>query len=49
MVERLGPLSQPTPGTRAIEIIRTFADPRHRPRPVLAGPSPRFPEVPFAA
>jgi predicted dienelactone hydrolase len=45
--------SQPIPGTRAVEIMRTyvaaFADLhlRHRPQPLLDGPSPQFPEVQF--
>jgi predicted dienelactone hydrolase len=45
----------PLAGPRMIEIVRTyvsaFADQhlRHRPQPVLAGPSPQFPEVHFVA
>jgi dienelactone hydrolase len=49
--EWLGIPVQPLPGARAVEITRTyvaaFADRhlRHRHRPLLNGPSPRFPEV----
>jgi len=55
VVEWLGRPSQPVPGPRAVEILRTyvsaFADLhlRHRTRPLLDGPSPRFPEVEFGA
>jgi predicted dienelactone hydrolase len=51
VVEWLGRPSQPVPGPRAVEIFRgyvsAFADLhlRHRPQPLLDGPSPRFPEV----
>jgi predicted dienelactone hydrolase len=53
VVEWLGRPSQPVPGPRAVEILRTyvsaFADLhlRHRTRPLLDGPSPGFPEVEF--
>lgn len=53
VVEWLGLPTGPLPGARAVEITRTyvaaFADLhlRHRPRPLLDGPSPRFPEVHF--
>ncbi|WP_433260698.1 alpha/beta hydrolase family protein [Actinosynnema sp. CS-041913] len=55
IVEWLGLPAQPLPGTRVVEIIRTylaaFADLhlRHRPQPLLDGPSPRFPEVRFVS
>jgi predicted dienelactone hydrolase len=51
--EALGRPAQPLPGARCVEIIReyvaAFADQhlRHRRRPLLDGPSPRFPEVDF--
>jgi predicted dienelactone hydrolase len=53
MTEWLGLSPQPLPGTRMIEVLRVyvaaFADLhlRHRPQPLLDGPSPRFPEVRF--
>jgi predicted dienelactone hydrolase len=53
VVEWLGLPAQALPGTRVVEIIRTyvaaFADEhlRRRPQPLLDGPSPRFPEVYF--
>jgi predicted dienelactone hydrolase len=51
--EWLGLPIQPLPGARCVEIVRAyvaaFADLhlRHRHRPLLDGPSPRFPEVDF--
>jgi dienelactone hydrolase len=53
LVERLGLPPQQLPGTRIIEILRgyvaAFTDLhlRHRPQPLLDGPTPRFPEVQF--
>jgi predicted dienelactone hydrolase len=53
--EWLGLPTQPLPGARVVEIFReyvaAFADQhlRHRHRPLLEGPSPRFPEVHFVA
>jgi dienelactone hydrolase len=49
--EWLGIPVQPLPGARAVEITRTYVAAftdrhlRHRYRPLLNGPSPRFPEV----
>jgi predicted dienelactone hydrolase len=54
LAEWLGLPPQPLPGTRTIEILRSylaaFADLhlRYRHQPLLDGPSPRFPEVQFA-
>ncbi|MBP2327740.1 dienelactone hydrolase [Kibdelosporangium banguiense] len=51
VVEWLGRPPQPLPGTRVVEIVRTYVAAfvdlhlRHRPQPLLDGPSPRFPEV----
>ena len=51
--EWLGLPPGPLPGTRTIEILRTYLGAftdlhlRHRPQPLLDGPSPRFPEVIF--
>lgn len=51
--EWLGVDVQPMPGTRAVEITRAYVTAfvdlhlRHRPQPLLDGPSPRFPEVDF--
>jgi predicted dienelactone hydrolase len=53
VLERLGLPSQPIPGPRVIEILRTylaaFADLhlRHHPQPLLDTPSPQYPEVHF--
>lgn len=49
----LGIPVQPLPGTRCVEITRTYVAAfldlhlRHRPQPLLDGPSPRFPEIDF--
>jgi dienelactone hydrolase len=49
----LGLPSQSLSGTRSVEITRAYVNSfvdqhlRHRPRPLLDGPSPRFPEVDF--
>ncbi|MBE8519436.1 alpha/beta hydrolase [Amycolatopsis sp. H6(2020)] len=53
IVEWLGLPPQPLPGTRVIEILRTYLSAfaglhlRHHPEPLLDHPSPRFPEVQF--
>lgn len=53
IVEWLRIPPQPVPGTRVVDILRTyitaFADLhlRHQPEPLLDGPSPQFPEVHF--
>jgi pimeloyl-ACP methyl ester carboxylesterase len=49
----LGIPAQPLSGERSVEITRTYTAAfvdlhlRHRPQPLLTGPSPRFPEVDF--
>jgi hypothetical protein len=51
--EWLGVAVQPLSGVRSVEITRTYVAAfvdrhlRHRPQPLLDGPSPRFPEVDF--
>jgi dienelactone hydrolase len=53
IVDWLGLPAQALPGTRVVEITRTYVAAfmdlhlRHRPQPLLGGPSPRFPEVHF--
>lgn len=53
-VQELGLPSQPLPGARVVEIMRSYVGAfvdlhlRHRPQPLLDGPSPLFPEVDFA-
>jgi predicted dienelactone hydrolase len=53
--EWLGLPPPPLSGPRLVEITRTYVAAftdlhlRHRPQPLLDGPSPRFPEVQFAA
>jgi hypothetical protein len=51
----LGVPAQPLPGTRCVDITRTYVAAfldlhlRHRPQPLLDGPSPQFPEIDFIA
>jgi dienelactone hydrolase len=55
VVEWLGLPAQPLPGTRVVEIVRTYVGAfvdlhlRHQPQSLLDGPSPRFPEVQFVS
>jgi predicted dienelactone hydrolase len=53
IAEWLGLPPQPLPGTRIVEVLRTYLSAfvdlhlRHHPEPLLDNPSPRFPEVRF--
>lgn len=55
ITEWLGRPSEPLPGTRVIEVLRTYVAAfanlhlRHRPQRLLNGPSPLFPEVHFVS